>query len=145
MATYLGIDDDEATALLASVGTQIGQDEEAVTQALAEGEREARAIVELAPPAEGAQDEGMGTWHVNAATEAHTVLDGSGVMEFWTGDRAVSVLVEGGDVVVNRGAEHRYRPLVPQRWVIRHSGGPDADLGASDTGREPGPWPDVTA
>ncbi len=143
MARYLGIEEGEGRRLLAAAGTEIGQDEEAVAYALGDGERDARAIVELAPPAPGGEDAGMGAWHVNAQHEAHTVLDGSGVMEFWTGDRAVSVLLEGGDVVVNRGAEHRYRPLVAQRWVIRHSGPPDADLGASDTGREPGPWPDA--
>ena len=37
-------------------------------------------------------------------------------------------------------AEHRYRPLTEQGWVLRFEGD---DLGAVDTGRAQAPWPTV--
>jgi mannose-6-phosphate isomerase-like protein (cupin superfamily) len=85
----------------------------------------------------------MGAWHVNAQDEAHTVLSGTGLMQFVTPQGVVTVVVEAGDVVVVRGAEHRYRPLTAQGWAIRHSGGPGDDLGARETGRPSGPWPEL--
>jgi hypothetical protein len=42
-----------------------------------------------------------------------------------------------------RGAEHRYRPLTDQRWLIRFSGGPQADLIPTETDRACVPWPRV--
>lgn len=55
----------------------------------------------------------------------------------------VPVIVEGGDIMVVRGAEHRYLPLTDQRWILRWSGGPEATLEGTDTGRESTPWTQV--
>jgi mannose-6-phosphate isomerase-like protein (cupin superfamily) len=150
MARYLGPDDlpldpVEARGLLAGIGTEIHPrttEPAAVAEVLADGEREVRAEVDLEPPADDvAADQGMGAWHVNAQHEAHTVLSGTGLMQFMTAHGPVTAVVEAGDVVLVRGGEHRYRPLTAQRWAIRHSGGADADLGARETGRAPSPWP----
>jgi mannose-6-phosphate isomerase-like protein (cupin superfamily) len=151
MARYLGPDDQlldavEARAMLAAIGTEIhprSTERAAVAEVLPEGERQVRVEADLEPSAEADADTGMGAWHVNAEREAHTVLSGTGVMQFMTPHGPVTAVVEAGDVVLVRGGEHRYRPLTPQRWAIRHSGGPDADLGARGTGRASAPWPQV--
>lgn len=138
------LDAAEARALLGAAGVQVAgpADQEAVVAAvLAPDERHVRVEVVAEPSPDTST--GMGAWHVNAADEAHTVLSGTGVMQFVTPQGVVSVVVEAGDVVVVRGAEHRYRPLTAQAWAIRHSGGPDADLGARETGRPSGGWPDL--
>ena len=85
----------------------------------------------------------MGAWHVNAQAEAHLVVSGEGLVEFMTPEGPVAAVITGGDVMVVRGGEHRYRPLTEQEWVIRHSGGPDADLGTRETGRASSAWPEA--
>lgn len=147
MVQYVGIDADEARRRLATIGTELvppdgDEDEDAVVaRVLAEGERAVRVEVELEPPDD--LRSGMAAWHVNAETEAHTVRSGTGLVEFWTPVGPVAALLREGVVMVVRGGEHRYRPLTAQRWAIRHSGDADSDLGARDTGREPGPWPEI--
>lgn len=145
MVKYVGIDADEARRRLATIGTELvppdaREDEDAVVaRVLAEGERHVRAEVDVEPSDD--PDSGMGAWHVNTETEAHTVRTGTGVVEFWTPSGPVAAVIREGVVMVVRGGEHRYRPLTPQRWAIRHSGDADADLGPSLTGRASGPWP----
>jgi len=146
MARFLTLDEDEARALLAAAGVRlarVGPDGEAdpalIAEVLPEGQRQVRAEADIDVPDE--IDTGMGAWHVNAVDEVHVVASGAGVMEFVTIEGPVGVLVEEGDVVAIRGAEHRYRPLTPQRWVLRFGGPADGDLGATDTGRGSGPWP----
>lgn len=140
-------DRDDAVEALAAVGTQfvsIDADDvpaELLAAVLAEGERQARAVAVLEPPAPGDEDSGMGAWHVNARDEAHLVCSGSGVVQVVTPSGMVTAWVGAGDVMIMRGAEHRYRPLTTQEWVIRHAGPADADLGAVDTGRAAQPWP----
>lgn len=147
MVQYVGIDADEARRRLATIGTELvppdGDEDEfaVVARVLPDSERAVRVEVELDPPEDVRS--GMAAWHVNAETEAHTVLSGTGLVEFWTPSGPVAALLRAGVVMVVRGGEHRYRPLTPQRWAIRHSGDADADLGARDTGRESGPWPEV--
>ena len=102
-----------------------------------------RAEVDIEPSDD--PDSGMGAWHVNVENEAHTVRTGAGLVEFWTPAGPVAAVIREGVVMVVRGGEHRYRPLTPQRWAIRHSGDADADLGPSSTHRPSGPWPDVDA
>jgi hypothetical protein len=144
---YVGIDPDEARRRLASIGTELvppdgDEDEHAVvSRVLADAESAVRVEIEIEPPDDITT--GMAAWHVNAETEAHTVRSGTGLVEFWTPSGPVAAVLQPGVVMVVRGGEHRYRPLTPQRWAIRHSGDPDADLGTRDTGREPGPWPEV--
>jgi hypothetical protein len=145
MVHYVGIDAGEASRRLAMIGTELippyGDEDEdtVVARVLPDGERGVRAEVEL--EAADDPDSGMGAWHVNAETEAHTVRSGRGVVEFWTPDGSVAAVLQAGVVMVVRGGEHRYRPLTPQRWAIRHSGDTDADLGPRDTGRPSAPWP----
>ena len=147
MVQYVGIDPDEARRRLASIGTELvppdgDEDEHAVvSRVLADAESAVRVEIEIEPPDDVTT--GMGAWHVNGETEAHTVRSGSGLVEFWTPSGPVAAVLQPGVVMVVRGGEHRYRPLTPQRWAIRHSGDPDADLGTRDSGREPGPWPEV--
>ena len=100
-----------------------------------------RAVVVAEPPTSGEEHSGMGAWHVNAALEVHFVRTGRGLLQVALPEGTASVEVGPGDVMIVRGAEHRYLPLEPQEWVIRHSGPADADLGARETGRAPGPWP----
>ena len=78
---------------------------------------------------------------LNAQCEAHLVRSGHGVLQVVTPGGVVTVWLDPGTVMVMRGAEHRYRPLTDQEFVIRHGGPVDADLGASATGRESSPWP----
>lgn len=147
MVMYVGMDADEARRRLAMIGTELlppdgREDEDAVVaRVLGEGERQVRAEVDIEPPED--PDSGMGAWHVNAENEAHTVRTGTGVVEFWTPAGPVTAVLREGVVMVVRGGEHRYRPLTTQRWAIRHSGDPEADLAPTATGRASAPWPDV--
>ncbi len=145
---FVGIAEDEARARLSTIGTQLLTDPdpseiEAVEATLPPEIRDVRAAVVIPPPPTGEEDTGMGAWHVNAETEAHLVVSGEGLVEFMTADGPVAAVITGGDVMVVRGGEHRYRPLTEQEWVIRHSGGPDAELGGRETGRTSTPWPVV--
>lgn len=145
MARMMQWDADDVHALLDAAGVTLtvvddGGDApaELVAAVLPEGARQIRADVEIAVPLD--PDSGMGAWHVNAVDEVHVVASGEGIMEFVTMEGPVPVLLESGDVVAIRGAEHRYRPLTPQRWVLRFAGAPDAELVATETGRATG-WP----
>ena len=137
----------DPVAMLATVGSEFyevhGDDipPGRLAEVLPEGEREVRAEAVLTPPAEGEAGEGMGAWHVNARDEMHLVRSGEGVLQVITPDGVVTVWLGPGTVMVMRGAEHRYRPLSEQSWVLRWSGPPDADLDARETGRADGPWP----
>jgi hypothetical protein len=148
MVRYVGIAEDDARARLAAIGTQLLTDPDqstidSVEATLPPEAREVRAAVVIPPPDVEDEHSGMGAWHVNAQTEAHLVVSGEGLVEFMTPDGPVAAVITGGDVMVVRGGEHRYRPLTEQEWVIRHSGGPDDDLGARETGRPSTPWPAV--
>lgn len=151
MARFIGIDETAARAALGAAGVQFVRaldDEGTVDTALIElvlpaDVRYVRTGLAAEPPTDADSFSGMGAWHVNAVDELHSVIDGEGIMEFWTGQGAVSVLVGAGDVVLIQQAEHRYRPLTLQNWLARWSGTPDSDLGARDTGRESAPWPVV--
>jgi hypothetical protein len=148
MVRYVGLADAEARARLAAIGTELLSDpDQATLDALESGlppeVREVRAAVVIPPPDDDAVDTGMGAWHVNGETEAHLVVSGTGLIEFMTPDGPVAAVLTGGDVMVVRGGEHRYRPLTEQEWIIRHTGGPDAELGARETGRPSGPWPEA--
>jgi cupin superfamily acireductone dioxygenase involved in methionine salvage len=83
----------------------------------------------------------MGAWHINAVNEFETVVDGEGILEFMTDDGPVAVRLTAGDVMAVERAEHRYRPLTPQQWILRFDDGADGDLGAVDTGRASLAWP----
>lgn len=147
MAVVIGRDDVEARALLEGVGVRVHTADpvtgevpaDVVSGVLPEDSRGVRAVADIQVPAD--VDAGMGAWHVNAVDELHLVQSGEGIMEFVTLDGIVSVVIGAGDVIEVRGAEHRYRPLTEQRWALRFSGGPDADLAATETGRGAGPWP----
>jgi hypothetical protein len=147
MARVIDRDEAQARALLDAVGVRVhdavGTPADAsptlVEQALPADSRLVRAEVDVDVPDD--VDAGMGAWHVNAVDELHVVRSGEGIMQFVTLDGVVSIVVEAGDVVEIHGAEHRYRPLTRQRWVLRHSGGPDAELSATDTGRSAEEWP----
>lgn len=116
---------------------------EVVAEVLDPGEREIRAVVVADPPAAGDEHAGMGAWHANAVDEVHFVRSGRGLVQFALPEGICSVEVMAGDVMIVRRAEHRYLPLEPQEWVIRHSGPVGAGLGAQETGRAPEPWPPV--
>lgn len=145
MARFLTYDEALSRDLLTAAGVTLtaAVDGDApadlVATVLAEGERQVRADVEIGLPDD--VDAGMGAWHVNAVDEVHVVATGTGVMEFVTIEGPVAVLVEAGDVVAIRGAEHRYRPLQPQRWILRFGGPADGELVATATGRSAEPWP----
>jgi mannose-6-phosphate isomerase-like protein (cupin superfamily) len=147
MARVIDRDETQARALLDAVGVRIhaavgvpaDASPELVEGALPADSRLVRAEADIEVPDD--VEAGMGAWHVNAVDELHVVRSGEGIMQFVTLDGIVSVLVEAGDVIEIHGAEHRYRPLTPQRWVLRHSGGPDAELSATDTGRSAEEWP----
>jgi hypothetical protein len=143
MARLLSRDEASARGALAAAGVEIRAAEdgdvpaELVRSALPPGHRDVKAVITADPPATD-PDAGMGAWHVNAVDELHLVTSGEGLFEFVTGAGAVGVLVEPGDVVWIRGAEHRYRPLTSQGWVLRFAG---EDLAARETGRASSPWP----
>ena len=106
-------------------------------------ERQIRAVVVAEPPSPGDEFAGMGAWHVNARHEIHFARRGRGLLQVQLPEGVASVEVIAGDVMIIRGAEHRYLPLEAQEWVLRHSGGADADLGAEETGRPAEPWPTI--
>ena len=149
MVKFIGIDEADGRRRLLSVGTEFHQvgsegsdlESEVVAQVLAEGERYVRATFDATPPAAGFEFAAHCGWHTNAVVEAHTITSGRGIFEFWTEGGPVAVLTEAGDLLVNRGAEHRFRPLTDQRLRLRYSGPADGDFGAIDTGRTPEPWP----
>lgn len=151
MARFIGCAEPEGRLLLRAAGVQVlraidsdgGVDPAILELVLEPVARHVRAVMAAEPPTPGAENSGMGAWHVNGVDEVHSVLDGQGLMEFWTDQGAVCVLVEAGDVLVIQGAEHRYRPLTDQRWAIRFAGAPDADLVGSNTQRPGEPWPDA--
>lgn len=146
MARFIGRDEQEARDLLAGIGCRIldenGPDRELVMLDLLDDEsRFDRSDLIVDPPAEGAQFEAFGAWHVNNVNEFHSITEGEGLLEFWTPEGVVSVVLAPGDIMANRaGVEHRYRPLTKQTWIVRISGGPDAELIATDTGRENTPF-----
>lgn len=147
MALVIGRDEAEARALLDGTGVRLHTADPAtadvpadvISAVLPEDSRGVRAVADIEVPED--VNAGMGAWHVNAVDELHLVQSGEGIMEFVTLDGIVSVVIGAGDAIEVRGAEHRYRPLTEQRWALRFSGGPDADLGATETGRGAGPWP----
>lgn len=147
MAQSIGRPDGEARALLDAAGVRIHAVDEATGDApievietvLPEDSRMVRAVADIDVPDD--VDSGMGAWHVNPVDELHVVQSGEGIMQFITDDGFVSVLVGAGDVIEVRRAEHRYRPLTAQRWLLRFSGGPGAELAATQTGRGGDPWP----
>ena len=135
----------DPVAMLASVGSTFvhidGSDipDDLLASVLPEGQRQVRAVAVIPEPDE--PDEGMGAWHVNARDEIHLVRSGQGVLQVITPEGIVTAWLEPGTVMVMRGAEHRYRPLTEQEWLIRHSGPADADLDATATGRAAEAWP----
>lgn len=151
MARVIGRGEAEARDLLEAVGVRLhaaaadpadaGTD--VIESALPEDSRFVRGEAVIEVPREHDVDAGMGAWHVNPVDELHVVRSGEGIMEFITLDGPVAVLVGAGDVIEIRGAEHRYRPLTAQDWLLRWSGGPDAQLTATDSGRAAERWPEV--
>ena len=145
MARIIHRDDSQARALLDGVGVRIhpvadtgDADPDVIASVLPAENRHVRAEADIDVPDD--VDAGMGAWHVNAVDELHVVCSGEGVMEFITLDGVVSVLVEAGDVIEIRGAEHRYRPLTGQRWRLRFGGSPEDGLVPTETGRAHQPW-----
>jgi hypothetical protein len=143
MARFLTFDEERSRALLHGAGVRIlhvgAADHDAVmTQVLGQRREERGRIVAEPPADEAAAAEGMGAWHVNDVNEFETVVSGTGILEFMTDGGPVAVLLEAGDVMAVERAEHRYRPLTAQEWILRFAGD---DLGAADTGRASGPWP----
>lgn len=143
MARFLTFPPEQSRALLEAAGVTVTAVDEhgdapasLVADVLPEGQRQVRATVDIEVP--GDPDSGMGAWHVNAVDEVHVVQSGEGIMEFVSIEGPVSIAVHAGDVIAIRGAEHRYRPMTPQRWVLRFGG---EDLGAVNTGRASEPWP----
>jgi mannose-6-phosphate isomerase-like protein (cupin superfamily) len=146
MARVIGMERAEAAAALELAGVRLHRTDpggdapaDVVASVLPEGARHIRAEVDIDVPEDA--DSGMGAWHVNDVDEVHVVASGEGIMEFVTLDGIVSVVVESGDVVEIRGAEHRYRPLSPQHWRLRFGGAADQELVATATGRASGHWP----
>lgn len=150
MAIISGPGGIDLEAELAAVGVRFvhapGEDApaELVAEILLPDEREIRAVVVADPPASGEEHRGMGAWHVNAVDEVHFVRSGRGLLQIALPEGTCSVEVMAGDVMIVRQAEHRYLPLEPQEWVMRHSGPVEAGLGARETGRAPEPWPSMS-
>ena len=151
MVKFIGIEESEARRRLLAVGTEIveigseGSDleTETVARLLPEGERHVRGVFDPDPPEAGQEYAAHCAWHINSVNEAHTITSGRGIMQFWTEGGPVSLVVEAGDLLVNRSAEHRFLPLTHQLLRLRHSGSVDADFGEIGTGRAPEPWPKV--
>lgn len=147
MAIISGPGGVDLEAELAVVGVRFvhapGDDapEGVLAEVLGPGERHVRAVIVAEPPAAGDEHVGMGAWHVNAVHEAHFARSGRGMLQVVLPAGIATIEVMPGDVMIIQGAEHRYRPLVAQEWVIRHTGSPDADLGPRETGRAAEPWP----
>lgn len=146
MARFISRDDDAARRLLASAGVDIVREESPdfaliLAATLAEDSRGERGAMTSQPPAPGEEFTSFGAWHINNQNECHSIDSGSGIVEFMTSDGPVGVLLESGDVMAVRRAEHRYLPLTTHQWRLRFDGGPDAELVATETGRAPSPWP----
>lgn len=145
MARFLTPDEPVAREILATAGVDISAapdgdvPSDLLSRALPAEHRAVKVAVTV-PPADDALDSGMGAWHINAVDELHVVTSGEGQFQFVTARGIVSVAVTEGDVLWIRGAEHRYRPLTAQGWLLRFAGD---DLGARETGRAPGEWPDA--
>ncbi|MFC6237254.1 hypothetical protein [Longivirga aurantiaca] len=145
---YIGLDTATAVQRLAgarvewhTVGDEGSDAERALIDTfLAEGERQLRGTFDAEPPAVGEEHQAHCAWHTNAVDEVHTFLSGTGRFEFATPDGVIAVVAEAGDVMVNRGAEHRYLPLTSQRLRLRHSGPPDGDFGYVATTTPNDPW-----
>lgn len=112
-----------------------------LVEALGPDERQVRAIVVAQPPAPGEEYTGMGAWHVNDVDEAHFARTGRGMLQVVLAEGIACIEIVPGDVMIVRGAEHRYLPLEPQEWVLRYSGPDSAELSPRETGREASPWP----
>ena len=108
--------------------------------ALAEGERQTRGEVAVDPPAAGQEFEDFGAWHINDGNEAHLLPSRTGQVQFVDDGGEITVDVEAGDVMIIRGAEHRFRALTPAVWVLHFAGPEGADLVATQTGRQDTPW-----
>ena len=108
--------------------------------ALAEGERQTRGEVAVDPPAAGQEFEDFGAWHINDGNEAHLLPSRTGQAQFVDDGGEITVDVEAGDVMIIRGAEHRFRALTPAVWVLHFAGPEGADLVATQTGRQDTPW-----
>jgi len=108
--------------------------------ALVEGERHPRGEVAVDPPASGQEFEDFGAWHVNDGNEAHLLRSGTGQVQFVDDGGVITVNVEAEDVMIIRGAEHRFRALTPAVWVLHFAGPEGADLFATQTGRQDTPW-----
>lgn len=143
MAEFLTYDEERSRAFLSVAGVRILNVEdpdanEVMVDVLGE-ETQERASLVASPPADAESSEtGMGAWHVNSGNEFQTVVSGRGILEFMTDKGAIAVVMEAGDIMAVEQAEHRYRPLTDQEWILRFTG---ADLVATDTGRASGPWP----
>ena len=152
MARFIGLDEADARRRLSTVGTELvpvgttGSEAEtaAIAAVLPEDERQERGVYVALPPAPGREHEGPCVWHTNAVHEAHTVTSGLGILEFITDEGVVSAVIEAGDLMVIRSAEHRLLPLVEQRLVVHYSGPADGEVGYVATGRTPEPWPRIT-
>ena len=107
---------------------------------LEEGERQTRGEVAVDPPVAGQEFEDFGAWHVNDGNEAHLLRSGAGQVQFVDDGGVITVDVEAGDVMIIRGAEHRFRALTPAVWVLHFAGPEGADLVATQTGRQDTPW-----
>ena len=108
--------------------------------ALEEGERQTRGEVAVDPPAAGQEFEDFGAWHVNDGNEAHFLRSGTGQVQFVDDNGVITVDVKAGDVMIIRGAEHRFRALTPAVWVLHFAGPEGADLVTTQTGRQDSPW-----
>lgn len=143
MARFLSPAEAVARPALASVGVDISSAVDGdvpvalLERALPQDHRAPKLEVTVEPADDGVAT-GMGAWHVNAVDEIHVVTSGEGQFQFATADGIVSIVVTAGDVVWIRGAEHRYRAIASQGWLLRFAGD---DLGARETGRASGEWP----
>jgi hypothetical protein len=148
---FIGIDEAKGRRLLASVGVEwhaIGQEgsdaeTEVIEAVLPEGERQVRGTFDAEPPAAGEEHLAHCAWHRNSVDEGHTFNSGLGIFEFWTQDGPVTVVSEAGDLMVNRRAEHRFRPVTTQQLRLRHSGPVDGGFGYVATVRDQGAWPSI--
>lgn len=150
MAIISGPGGIDLEAELAAVGVRFvhapGQDTptELLEEYLGPDERQVRGVMVVTPPEAGEEFSGMGAWHVNAQQEVHFCRAGRGLAQFQLPEGVASVEVIAGDVMIIGGAEHRYLPIESQEWVLRHTGPADGDIGASETGREAEPWPQMS-
>ena len=147
---FIAIDERDGRRRLGTIGTEVhridgdsAREAELVGAALPEGERHLRGVFDATSPAPGEEHSAHCAWHTNGVTEAHSIMSGRGLFQFWTDEGPVTLVLTAGDLLVNRGAEHRYQPLGDQQLRLRHSGETDGDFAYVDTGRSPMPWPRV--